>query len=331
MELRQLHYFATLADELHFRRAAERVHIAQPAFSEQIRRLEDELGARLFDRTSHYVRLTEAGTLFLGEIRPALLQLKSAAAIAGRAGRGVFGTLALGLSAAVLNELTPLILREFASRCPDVAVELREYGFGDSSAGLAGREVDVSLFRLPVAGQQELEVVRLHDEPRVAVLPSEHPLADAILLTATDLADETLVTGPRPVALREPRPLEPVADTLETWLSLIAAGCGIGLAPASTERLHGRSGLRFVAITGIADTTLAIAHRHEVTVPAVREFVKSAQVVAERAGCTVRADRVRRRPPSRASAGGDRADISHETDLVLAADQPSGHDLGAKG
>jgi DNA-binding transcriptional LysR family regulator len=326
MELRQLHYFVTLAEELHFRRAAERVHIAQPAFSEQIRRLEEDLGARLFDRTSHYVRLTAAGKLFLSEIRPALDQVKEAAAVAGRAGRGVLGTLTLGMAASTLNELTPLILREFSTRCPDVAVDLREYGFADSTAGLAGREVDVSLFRLPVPGQQELDVVPLLDEPRVAVLPSDHPLADSILLTADDLADELFVFGPGPVALRERRALEPVADTLETWLALIAAGFGIGLAPASTERLHARDGLRFVAVTGIADTTLAIAHRHEVTAPAVREFVEAARVVARRAGCTVRDTHGKRRGVDPKPSRGDRVPVSHETDLVLAAQRRSGHD-----
>src|SRR5256885_15248413 len=93
MELRQLQFFVTLAEELNFRRAAERMHIAQPAFSEQIRRLECELGARLFDRTSHYVRLTAAGTLFLCEVRPALAQVDRAAVVATRAGRGVLGSI----------------------------------------------------------------------------------------------------------------------------------------------------------------------------------------------------------------------------------------------
>jgi DNA-binding transcriptional LysR family regulator len=314
MELRQLHYFVTLAEELHFRRAAERVHIAQPAFSEQIRRLECELGARLFDRTSHYVRLTAAGRLFLEEIRPALSQVEHAAAVAGRAGRGVFGTLTLGLAAAALNELTPMILREFSDRCPDVAIELREYGFVDPSAGLASREVDVAMFRLPIPSQHELEVVPLLDEPRVAVMPADHPLADSVLLTPADLVGERLVTGPRPVALRERRPFESIADTRESWLSLIAAGRGIGLSPASTERLYQRPGLRFVAVAGVADTTLAIGHRLEVTAPAVREFVALAREIARRVN------------HSQATSNGDRAAVSHETDFDLVGVARNGKD-----
>lgn len=314
MELRQLHYFVTLAEELHFRRAAERMHIAQPAFSEQIRRLEGELGAKLFERTSHYVRLTEAGKLFLQEIRPALAQVEHAAAVAARAGRGVFGTLTLGLAAAALSELTPMLMREFSNRCPEIAIEVREYGFTDPSAGLAAREVDVAMLRLPVPAQYELEVTPLLDEPRVAVMAADHPLADAITITADDLAGELLVTGPRAAGTRQRRPLEPIADTLESWLSLIAAGRGLGLAPASTARLCGREGLRFVAVAGLADTTLAIGHRREVTAPAVTAFVELARTMARRAD--------RARLPVR----GDRGVVSRQTDLALVAGRSRGQD-----
>ncbi|MHB8689632.1 MAG: LysR family transcriptional regulator [Solirubrobacteraceae bacterium] len=310
MELRQLQYFVTLAEELHFRRAAERVHIAQPAFSEQIRRLESELGARLFDRTSHYVRLTEAGRLFLDEVRPALAQVEHAAAVAARAGRGVLGSLTLGLAAASLNELTPRILREFSTRCPQIEIELRDFGFADPTAGLTSREVDVAILRLPLPSQDELELHPLLDERRVAVVSADHHLAGAAALTRDDLDGEPLVVGPRPLALRRPRPLEPIADALESWLSLIAAGCGVGIAPASTERLHPRSGLCYVPLVGVADTRLAVGHRRGDAGPAAHEFVALARAVAARAG----------RVPC-----GDRAAVSHETDLVLVAPDGNGH------
>ena len=121
---RQLFYFVALAEELHFQRAAEREHIAQPAFSEQIRRLERELGVRLFDRTSPYVRLTGAGRLFLDEVRQALTQVKR---VAERAGRGELGHVVVGFIGSAANELTPLILRAFPARYPNVGVELREF------------------------------------------------------------------------------------------------------------------------------------------------------------------------------------------------------------
>ena len=313
MELRQLHYFVTLAEELHFRRAAERVHIAQPAFSGQIRRLESELRTRLFDRTSHYVRLTEAGRLFLDEVRPALAQVEYAATVAARAGQGVLGTLSVGLAGAAVNALTPVILREFATRCPDVAVELREYGFADPSAGLTDGAADAALLRLPVPGQQELDVVPLSYEERVAVMCADHPLAGSLILTAEQVALEPFVIGPRAFMLRGPRPLEPTADTVEEWLSLIAAGRGIGLAPASIAQFHAHPGVQFVAIAGIADSTLAIAYRRDGATPAVREFVDAAVTVARRA------DMARGRAP------GDRDALSPETDFALAGSQAVGH------
>jgi DNA-binding transcriptional LysR family regulator len=309
MKLRQLEYFVTLAEELHFRRAAERAHIAQPAFSEQIRRLECELGARLFDRTSHYVRLTQAGRLFLDEVRPALAQVEHATTVAVLAGRGVLGNLTIGLGAAALNELTPVILREFADRRPEISVELREYGFVDPSAGLGAGEVDAAMFRLPVPAQHELEVVPLLDEPWVAVMPADHRLAGAVTLKWEDLVREPLVNGPHRVARGVDRAAAPVAETLEIWLALVEAGRGLGLAPASAQRLHGRRGLRYVAVTDVPLTTLAIGHRREVTAPAVRELVGLARDLAQDRRCLRR---------------GDRGFVSHETDFDLVG-------VGAKG
>jgi DNA-binding transcriptional LysR family regulator len=299
VELRQLRFFVTLAEELNFRRAAERVYIAQPAFSEQIRRLESELGARLFDRTSHYVRLTEAGQLFLDEIRPALAQVEHAAAVAALAGRGVLGTLRVGLAAAAINELTPGILREFAARCPDVGVLLREYGFFDPTAGLSEHEVDIAFARPPLPRQHDLKVIPLRSEPRVAVMAADHPLAGSESLSLEDLAGEPLVMGPRSTLLRERLPLDPIADTVETWLSLIAAGRGIGLAPASSERFHSRPELAFVPLTGLVESTLAIAHRLDASAPSLRDFVDVALLVARRSAREVRRARGDRRLVSR--------------------------------
>jgi DNA-binding transcriptional LysR family regulator len=190
-------------------------------------------------------------------------------------------------------------LREFAARCPDVGVVLREFGFFDPAAGLSEREVDIAFVRPPLPRQHDLEVIPLRSEPRVAVMAADHPLAGSESLSLEDMAGEPLVTGPRPTSLRERLPLDPIADTVETWLSLIAAGRGIGLAPASSERFHSRPELAFVPLTGLVESTLAIAHRLDASAPSLRDFVDVALLVARRSAREVRRARGDRRLVSR--------------------------------
>jgi DNA-binding transcriptional LysR family regulator len=292
VELRQLRYFVTLAEELHFRRAAKREHIAQPAFSAQIHRLEREVKVRLFDRTSHYVRLTGAGQLFLNEVRQALAQVEWAAMVAERAGRGELGHLVVGFIAPAANELTPLILRAFPARYPDVGVELREFDFRAPSAGLIEHQVDVSFMRPPVEGQDELELEILFEEPRVAIMASDHELSGQRSVSIERLVDEPFVVGPRSTGIWRdfwlvtehrggvPPRLGPQANTIDEWLEIIAAGHGVSLTPASTERFHGRPGVAFVPVAGIEGSTVAVARRKDLTEPAVNAFVEIAQQVA---------------------------------------------------
>jgi DNA-binding transcriptional LysR family regulator len=292
MELRQLRYFVALAEELHFRRAAEREHIAQPAFSEQIRRLERELGVRLFDRTSHYVRLTGAGRLFLDEVRQALTQVRRAAQVAERAGRGELGHVVVGFIGSAANELTPLILRAFPARYPNVGVELREFDFRDPSAGLVSSEVDVAFMRPPVEGQQDLALEVLFEEPRMAIMASDHPLAGEPSVSIRRLVEEPFVVGPTSTGVwREfwlvtehragvPPRLGPETNTIHELLEVIAAGEGVSLAPASTKRFYGRPGVAFVPVADIEGSTVAVAWRETPAKPIVTAFVEIAHQVA---------------------------------------------------
>jgi DNA-binding transcriptional LysR family regulator len=292
MELRQMRFFVTLAAELNFRRAAEREHIAQPAFSGQIRRLERELGVRLFDRTSHYVRLTEAGRLFLDEVVPALDQVDRAAAVARAAGRGELGSVTVGFLGSAANELTPLILRSYAERHPAVSVGLREYDFRDPSAGLAGRHVDVAFMRPPVDSQHELALVPLLEEPRVAIMASDHHLAGEESVSLARLLHEPFIVGPSSAGVwREhwlaterrggiPPRLGPEANTIDEWLHMVAAGHGVSLTPASSERFHGRPGVRFVPVPDVDGSTVTIACRRGPSNAAVSAFVDVAREVA---------------------------------------------------
>jgi DNA-binding transcriptional LysR family regulator len=280
MELRQLRFFVTLAEELHFRRASERMHIAQPAFSEQIRRLERELGTRLFDRTSHYVRITQAGLLFLDEVRPALAQVEHAAVVASQAGQGMLGRITIGFTGSAANELTPLILRRYRERHPAVSVALREYPFSDPSAGLGGRETDVAFVRPPFDGTDDLVLMPLLEEQRVAVMASDNPLAACTRVTVDDLLLHPFILGPRPSGLDGRRPDGPKANTTEEWLSMIAAGTGVSLAPASSARLHPRPGICFVPATGVPPSGVAVARRSDRVSAPVEEFADAARASA---------------------------------------------------
>jgi DNA-binding transcriptional LysR family regulator len=299
VELRQLRYFVVLAEELHFRRAAEREHIAQPAFSGQIRRLECELGVRLFDRTSHYVRLTGAGRLFLDEVRQALAQVERAVEVAKRAGRGELGHIVVGFIGSAANELTPLILRAFPARYPNIGVELREFDFRAPSAGLLEDQVDVAFLRPPVEGQDDLVVETLFEEPRVAIMASDHWLAEESSVSIARLVNEPFVAGPPSAGIwwdfwlviehrgGVPPRLGSEANTIDEWLEAIAAGRGVSLTPASTKRFYGRPGVAFVPVTDIEGSTVAVAWRKGPTKPVITAFVDITRQVAHEFGATV--------------------------------------------
>jgi DNA-binding transcriptional LysR family regulator len=298
VELRQLRYFVALAEELHFRRAAERQHIAQPAFSGQIRRLERELGVRLFDRSSHYVRLTGAGRLFLDEVRLVLAQMERAVEVAEQAGRGELGHVVVGFIGSAANELTPLILRAFPARYPNVGVQLREFDFRGPSAGLTEGQVDVAFLRPPVEGQDELVMETLFEEPRLAIMASDHQLAEESKVPIARLVEEPFVVGPPSTGIWRdfwlvmehrggvPPRLGSEANTIDEWLEAIAAGSGVSLTPASTKRFYGRPGVAFVPVTGIEGSTVAIAWRKGPTKPLVTAFVDIARQIARDFGAT---------------------------------------------
>src|SRR5207245_341908 len=150
MELRHLRYFLAVAEELHFGRAAARLHISQPPLSQQIRRLEKELQAPLFHRTTRHVELTNAGRVFLGEARAVVAQAEQAAGTVQRASRGEIGQLVVGcaLWADFLNGAR--IIRLFARRHPDVEVELRDLTAAEQISALEGGSIHVGILRPPV-------------------------------------------------------------------------------------------------------------------------------------------------------------------------------------
>jgi DNA-binding transcriptional LysR family regulator len=205
VELRQLRYFVTVAEELHFGRAAERLHIVQSAVSQQVRRLERELGTDLFDRSPRHVRLTAAGTRFLPEARAVLAaEERARAAVAGFAGARS-GTLRVGTSTGLGTHLDR-VLDAYAALAPDIAVELVSAGTRDRLERVATGDLDAAFLRggrpggaHPPEGAEGVRVVPLWTDPLVAVVPGRHPLAAAGEVALRDLAALPLRLVPRRV------------------------------------------------------------------------------------------------------------------------------------
>ncbi|MEU9477487.1 LysR substrate-binding domain-containing protein [Streptomyces sp. NPDC048191] len=190
MELRQLSYFVAVAEELHFGRAAERLHIVQSAVSQQIQRLERELGAELFDRSPRRVRLTGAGERLLPEARAVLTAAEKArAVVAAPAG------LRLGTSTGLGAHLDR-VLAAFAERAPEVAVELFSLPAGERLDRVAAGRLDAAFVRA-VEPRPGVRVLPLWADPLVAALPAAHPLAARDEVDLADLAGLPLALTPR--------------------------------------------------------------------------------------------------------------------------------------
>jgi len=249
VELRHLRYFVAVGETLHFGHAAERLRIAQPPLSQQIRRLEEELGVRLLYRTSRHVELTDAGRLFLIEARRTLVQADRAASIAMRADRGEVGRLTIGYMASAELSVFPTILPAFRKRHPGVFIVLQILPPREQFQGLRAGRLQAGFVRLPVT-DRTLSVVPVFREPLVAVLPESHALARPRTVSLRALRNETLVLFPREHApgyydflMRTCRQsgLDPKlvheSEKLQTIVSLVAMGRGVSLMPRCVVNL----------------------------------------------------------------------------------------------
>jgi DNA-binding transcriptional LysR family regulator len=249
IELRHLRYFVAVAEELHFGRAAQRLHLAQPPLSQQIRKLEEILGHALFARTSRAVKLTSAGEVFLERARRTLRNVEEDLEEARSVGRGEAGNLTVGFIGSSMLTPLPAMLGRYRKQYPRVHLQLREFYTSFVLQGLLKGTLDAGIPRDggPVEG---LEVETLLSEPYVAVLPAKHPLARRKILSAADLRDEPFVfysqtAGTRayekPVSLCEEHGFRPhVVQEAPHWLTilrLVGAGLGVSIGPACVERI----------------------------------------------------------------------------------------------
>jgi DNA-binding transcriptional LysR family regulator len=291
LELRALRSFAMLAEELHFGRAADRLGIAQPALSQQIKRLERIVGAELFDRTSKRVSLTAVGATLLDETRVLLPLADRALVRTERVARGDAGTLRVGFVASGAFSVLPDILRTFRREYPAVHLELVEGVIDTPLARLEAGLIDVALLRGPVT-HPRIRFEPVFREPLCAVLPKRHRFAKRAIVPLKALLDEPFVMFPR---FRAPEFYDAIIDECRSagltprivqeaseWqvlASFVAAELGVTLAPESVRRMP-RDGVVFRSIRprrAIAE--LIVAYADNTSPPLVEAFIQVARAV----------------------------------------------------
>lgn len=282
MELRQIRYFTVLADELSFTRAARRLHVSQPPLSFQIARLEVELGARLFDRTSRSVVLSEAGKAFLPHAQAVLARLEEARSHVTRVASGLQGGVQIGLAGSHFLGPFPKFIQQFRLQRPAVEVGLHEMKPSDHLQALRDGRVDLCVSRNPMndaqAGDRQFSAALLWRDPVVVALPPGHQLASRSWLNLADLKDEDFVflrLDSSPFAMRlfeacvqagfAPRIAQQVVE-VPAALNLVAAGLGVALVPASMALLRADA----VGISSLRPVPMPASS------PAAREAVRQA-------------------------------------------------------
>jgi len=258
MELRHLRYFIAVAEELHFGRAAQRVHIAQQPLSRQIRNLENEIGVQLFHRTKRTVRLTEVGKIFLEEARKTVKQAEQTVSLAKQASIGEIGRISVGFTGSALNFVLPTAVRRFKERYPKVDLALKQLQSLEQVEALYSGDIHIGFLHPPI-NKEILTLETIHRENLVVALPDIHTLAkDAPLpISIEQLAEEPFILFPRyigPVLYDQIISLFQEAGfsanvvqeafPQQTILGLVAVGIGISLIHDSVRAL-GRTGVVF--------------------------------------------------------------------------------------
>lgn len=286
MEITQIRSFLAVAETLHFSRAAERLHLSQPALSLQIRALEAELGVRLFERNRRKTEITEAGAVFREEASAALKALDRAAARARQAAAGRIGCVRIGFISTAAALVVPPLVTRFRATHPEVELEMRHALTAEQIEGLRRGEIDVGFFRMPAAPGEGIATVEVHRERFRLFVPSGDALAAMAAPTLRDLDRRDVLiyarrnapgfhdlllrmlddAGASPAALHE-------ANDMSSLMSLVAAGVGAAIAPASVGQF-GPPGVVGRDLDGLPPSVVVMAHRADERRPAVRAFVE---------------------------------------------------------
>jgi len=283
LDLRLVRYFTVVAEHRHFGRAAAALLIAQPSLSRQIRHLEQQLGARLLDRTPQGSRLTEAGEVFLPRAK-ALLRAAGQAAAAARAAAQP-SRITIGYTVSII--VTPAV-RDLRRQHPDAEVHTLHLDWNEPRQALLDHRVDAAVTRLPIR-TDGLHVTILYDEPRLLLIPLEHRLAGKESVTLQDIADEPMPRlpdaawnaywriDPRPDG--SPAPDGPLVEAIEDKIELIAAGQAVAIIPAGVRTVSPRPDLTTVPLHDVEPSHVVLATRAGDHSRLVAAFRKSAQAL----------------------------------------------------
>jgi DNA-binding transcriptional LysR family regulator len=265
LDLRLVRYFTVVAERRHFGRAAAELVIAQPSLSRQVRRLEQQLGARLFDRTPQGTRLTEAGEVFLPRAK-ALLKSAAQAAAATKAAAQP-SKITIGYTPGLI--ITPAV-RQLRRQHPDADVQTLHLEWNEPREALLAHRVDAAVTRLPLA-TDALHVTILYDEPRLLMVPAGHRLAGKESVTLDDIADEPIPKMPDPVWNAywridprpdgTPAPDGPLVAAIEDKNELVAAGQAVAIIPGGLHGIQLRPDLLTIPLEGVAPSHVVLATR----------------------------------------------------------------------
>lgn len=285
--LSRLACFIAVAEELHFGRAAERLHMTQPPLSRQIQQLEHELGVQLIERSSRAVSLTAAGAAFLPDARRIVALAEGAALTVRRVPAGDLGTVNIGFTGASARAVLPRLMQSAREKLPDVRLVLREMVTAAQVDALAAGDLDLGIVR-PMVSRPGIATRPLHRERLVAALPADHDLAQADRLTIEDFDGQPVVMY-SPVDARyfnellistftavgaSPRYVQYVAQ-VHTMLVLVHSGLGMALVPESAMTMH-PDGVVFKNVSAIRDqpVQMNVAWRSDNPNPALARLMK---------------------------------------------------------
>ena len=300
MELRHLRYFVAVAEELHFARAAERLHMAQQPLSFQIKQLEEELGVTLFRRTTRRVELTDAGRALLAEVYVALAHLRQGVETARRMERGETGSLVIGYVSIALYNLMPGAVRLFRERFPDVQITLHELCSPDLEEQLLQGAFDVGLVMQGMPFPELAYETVLREQATVAI-PKNHPLGGQAPIPLRALASEPFVMYEHTerswlhdqiIALCQAAGFSPhivqEAASEQAIIGLVAAGVGVSLVSSCLSGLRTHEVTYRPLIDPAVSVEYAVVWKRENPSPFVKAFLNIAREVSQHAGLSPR-------------------------------------------